>query len=54
MRRTGQAGLAVVAAAALLIGSARADDLVITTWNIETLGGDGRGFAGGFGKGKLP
>ncbi len=26
------------------------DHLTVTTWNIETLGGDGRGFAGGFGR----
>ena len=32
-----------------------ADEIKITTWNIETLGAsDGRGFAGGFGRGKLP
>lgn len=29
------------------------DHLTITTWNIENLGGDGRGFAGGFGRGNL-
>ena len=29
------------------------DHLTITTWNIENLGGDGRGFAGGFGRGTL-
>ena len=29
------------------------DRLTITTWNIENLGGAGRGFAGGFGRGSL-
>ncbi len=29
------------------------DHLTITTWNIENLGGDGRGFAGGFGRGNI-
>ena len=51
MRRMWKAGLAV---AVLFIGSALADDLVITTWNIENIGADdGRGFAGGFGRGNL-
>jgi endonuclease/exonuclease/phosphatase family metal-dependent hydrolase len=31
-----------------------ADDLTITTWNIEHLGSPGRGFGGGFGGGDLP
>ena len=30
-----------------------ADHIIVTTWNIETLGGEGRGFAGGFGRGDL-
>lgn len=35
--------------------NALADELKITTWNIETLGAhEGRGFAGGFGRGNLP
>jgi endonuclease/exonuclease/phosphatase family metal-dependent hydrolase len=29
------------------------DYLTITTWNIETLGGEGRGLAGGYGQGSL-
>ena len=36
-------------------GSTSADDLVITTWNLETIGASsGRGWASGFGKDQLP
>jgi endonuclease/exonuclease/phosphatase family metal-dependent hydrolase len=35
-------------------GFAAADELTVTTWNIEHLGSPGRGFGGGFGGGDLP
>lgn len=38
----------------ILAGSLLAQNhLTVTTWNIETLGGEGRGFAGGYGKANL-
>ena len=46
--------IAVLLGLGMFIDVANADDfLTITTWNIETLGGDGRGFASGFGQGSL-
>jgi len=49
------AGAIVLAAAVALVLEpwAQTDGLTITTWNVETLGGTGRGFASGFGKGNL-
>jgi hypothetical protein len=57
MNRRYTSSIAVIFFAVLLLsvaGSVLAQDhLVITTWNIENLVGEARGFAGGFGKGDL-
>ena len=38
----------------LLVPALTQADIRVTTWNIEHLGSDGRGFGGGFGAGNLP
>ncbi len=49
------ARVAAIAISAFCVPLANAQDaLTITDWNIENIGGDGRGFAGGFGRGNLP
>jgi endonuclease/exonuclease/phosphatase family metal-dependent hydrolase len=58
LRRMGTAGICFCFAMLLGLGMssdvAHAEDFLrITTWNIETLGGEGRGFASGFGQGSL-